>query len=379
MVTNEYEQVETLPRIVYLAAEYSPKVPKAITRWLPQGELIEQVANVGLRGAEVNLNLAKDQLNHLYKEGKRGGKGSVEEFRVLVSQAALGELELQQDEMPLSSYLAHTALISKFLEDQAQGLIRKEDVSFSDAPDIDLVKWNSGFTPIDSITGGLYQGIFMIIAPPGTGKTSLLLSLMEACRIKNSVSSIWFFQPEIPMPMMLYRTKKIRARTQFIEDDRLFCGMTVVDDIIEMVKEDPDPERLVIFDLPDITAAGGGDTRRFALEDIYRGLVVLKPYVKCIFTTSQPKQTDKNIQLNSGAEAWAKAWYTDGIIGVSKLGMHPKGGTKLRLNIPKNRFGEADKELTFSYNYNDLSWQDPDGLPTNPGDWGEVADEDGDW
>lgn len=363
-----------LGRLIYLAAELHPKIPNRLVKLLQGGEIIKSVSEHGLHGASSDLTVEIDQLKDLYKAGKAGSTATLQEFKLLVVQQVRDELELKEDDMPFKDWLSEIAYLQAYLEG-SDHLVVPEEISMSAVnPDKEpeFIKWNGGFEPIDLVTGGLYQGIIMLIAKPGTGKTSILLSQMEALRQNNMAEELWFFENEIPLSLMLYKTRAMRGRTQFLERDRLVCGMTAIQDIIKDCQEDPNPERVIFYDSPDVLAGGNPDQRRFVLESLYRELVVLKGLCKCVFVASQPRRKDGNrISIESGAEAWSKAWYSDIILGLTKLGQHPGGGTRMKLNIPKNRFGIADQELTFPYQLSDLSWRTPDGPAHDEGDWDE--------
>ena len=361
----------SLSRLVYLAAEYSQKIPSRVTRWVPQGELINMVGTYGLRGAATELGVDLEQLKKLYLSGKKGDPGSKEEFKTLIVSAAIEEIELQEEDLPLSQRVREISHLQRYLEtgDDLLDGVKDAPMNKSMEDEQDLIKWNSGLTPLDLVTGGLYQGLVMLIAQPGTGKTSLMLTLMEELRKNDVASSIWFYETEIPLPLMLYRTKAMRQRTTFLEQDRMISGVVPITDIIQACAEDPDPNRIIFYDSPDVLAGGTPDSRRFVLESIFRDLVILKNHAKAVFVTSQPRRNDKTISMQSGAEAWSKAWYADLIFGAWKNGYYQGGGTKLRLRVVKNRFGTSDQEILMKYHYPDCSWEETGDTPMDPGEW----------
>ncbi len=352
-----------LSRLIYLGSEYQPELPgKALLRYIPQVEILEAVIKKGIEGTSAQLDIPLEQLESLYQEGKASGKGNVEEFRTLLSKMMLTEVEIRREQITLSTYLSNIKDISSYMEREGIVIVQHEEEDlgeFSEGNDIiEIPKHNSGFIPIDLLIGGFYQGITTVIGRPGHGKTSLMITLMEEYRKSAQASSLWFFEVEIPKPLMLYRLSPLTNRTKFEKGkDRLICGSVSIGEIEAMVKENPDPDRIILIDSPDTMAAGTGDKKRFTIEDIYIGLIRLKPFVKSIFVTSWPRRNDRNITLESGAEAWAKAWYSDIVIGMAKLGRVGQGYNTVRLNCVKNRFGIADNDITFKYHYGDLSWE----------------------
>lgn len=326
---------------------------------MPQGQLVAAVAKHGTQGTAADLGVSTDQLENLITAGAGSSEGSLEEFRMLAVQAALSELEMRRDDLPTTAWVKEVSALQFVLEDSLSNeLVRHETASLGDLPVLEHIpKFNSGFVPLDQSTGGLYQGILLLIAKPGHGKTSMMLSIMEALRKKNAASSLWFYETEIPMKLMRWRMKPITERTEFKKEDLLVCGNLSIPDIVRQVDEAPDPERVIFIDSPDALAGGSADTRRFVLESIFRDLVRLKSVCKMVVVSSQPRRNDSKITLESGAEAWAKAWYSDIIVGVSRVNELQGGGHRVRLSVVKNRFGIPDQEVSFRYNYGDLSWE----------------------
>jgi predicted ATP-dependent serine protease len=285
----------------------------------------------------------------------------------------LDNVEIQRGELSTSEYLDLTRQIAMYSASEEVELIRDEVIDLDNDSEFELdnviPKWETGFTPMDAITGGHYQSITMLIGRPGHGKTSLMLSILESMVISNVASSVWFVELEIPGELMRYRIKPIRERTNFRKGkDLLLCGNHTIESIQEMVKENPDPGRVIFIDSPDVMASGAGEQKRHVLEEIYLKLIQLKWDTQALIVSSWPRRRDRTISLESAAEAWAKAWYSDIIIGLAKLGQTRSGMNNVRLNIVKNRFGPSEQETTFQYNYNDLSW-DYTGGSFNEEDW----------
>lgn len=356
-----------LPRLIYLAVEHKPVMPgKLIAKSLPQGDLLSSVAIRGIKGAAADLDINEDQIRHLYELGSKPDRGSVLEFKTLVGQVLMSELELHRDEMPMGDYLVRMREVANYVDQTDTALSTREEADLGVENKINhVVKWESGFSPIDLLIGGFYSSITTLIARPGHGKTSIMLSLMEGLRKDNAASSIWMYELEIPLHLMLYRASSCLSRVKFISGmDRLVCGPVTMTDIETEVDAHPDPNRVIIIDSPDVMAAGAGEGKRFKIEDIYISLIRLKSKCKAVIVTSWPRRKDGgNITMDSVAESWSKAWYSDIMIGMTKLGRAPGGENlnNVKLVVVKNRFGDSDRELTFQYNYVDLSWQ----LPAN--------------
>lgn len=358
-----------LPRLVYLASEHKPPLPKPLARLLPQGDLIAQVASQGFTNAVLNGSLPAEQLEYLYSQGRfaitdngnkgvkkrRVNRGSPDEFRLLVGQIVSEELELSKDSLNFTDYLALYRVVHDYVVFGGDELVASEEVVLSETrEDVDMPKFNSGFEPLDLVLGGFYQGIITLMGKPGHGKTSLMLTLMEELIRTNQASSVWFYEVEIPMKLMLYKLRYSLKRTHFREDDRLVTGSFTTREIISRIQENPDPDRIIIIDGPD-TMAVAGEGKRFALEAIYRDLIRMKQLAKMVVVSSQPRRKDGHLGMESVSEAWAKAQYSDVVIGIHRLGL--RGGmVEIMANVPKNRFGIPDREIKFLYDYEDLSW-----------------------
>jgi hypothetical protein len=102
---------------------------------------------------------------------------------------------------------------------------------------------------------------------------------------------------------------------------------------------------------PGAAAVDGG--RRFDLENIYRQLVAVKSKTRCIFVASQPRKTEGPLKMNSPAESYAKTWYSDIIIGFWGV-----GAGKIKMVGLKNRFGPANREVVYHYDYITLAASD---------------------
>lgn len=365
-----------LSRLFYLASEVNPQKPKKeLLKYIPQSDLIFSIIDKGLAGTAEDLDIPLSQLQNLYDEGSVSGRGTPEEFRTLISKVILSELELRRESMSMSTYLSAVRDVNEYLTLSNANLVRSAESDLGEFSEgntdlYQIPKFDTGCSPYDLLVRGFYQGIITLIGRPGHGKTSHLISIMEGARSSGIASSLWFYEQEIPLNMMLYRMSHTARRTKFIKGkDRLICGQKTISEIEDDVAREPDLERILFIDSPDVMAAGTGDEKRFAIEDIYLGLIRLKPYCKAIFVTSWPRRKDRVISLESGAEAWAKAWYSDIILGLTKLGRASGGYNQVRLTSVKNRFGISDVNLTFLYDYESLLWDTTQTNPEGDDDW----------
>jgi len=349
MVSNH-----TSARLLYLAHELRAPLPASLIKFIPQGEVVNAIASFGIAGVEAGMKLSRPQIQELLKAGAKDGKATRDEWKYIISNLVTDSLIEQKDTMKLSEFMAKTDLLSKYINGGAS-IIATEEGGFS-ADGENIEKWDLGFGPFDSIFEGFYQGLFVILGSTGTGKTSHMLSLVEQLKKNKLCSEVWFFQTEIPRRMFEYRLKPILGRgAKFVKGkDRIFYGQQSLPEIIEMVKANPDPNRVIFHDSPDVLASSAEEGRRFELESLYRDLVILKALCKAVFVGSQVRRKDKAVKITSAAESWAKAWYADGMIGIQKLGF--KGTNALmKAVVVKNRFGPAEFEITYEYSMTQLT------------------------
>ena len=153
--------------------------------------------------------------------------------------------------------------------------------------------------------------------------------------------------------MMKGRLAPMTRRTAFRKQDLVICGHYTADEILERIEEDPDPNRVILFDSPDVTAGGGGEgsEKRFALENAYLTLIKVKQKCKAVVVTTWPRRKDRVMTIQSAAEAWAKAWYSDIIIAMNSV-----GGSRMRLRVLKNRFGVTGNSISFGYDLENIIW-----------------------
>lgn len=343
-----------LPRLLYLANELRPQLPSAIAKFVPQGDLIATVATIGITGAIQALQLEPEQLESLIDEGASKGRATLTEWKHILTNLAVDNLIENRDEMTTAEFIRRNELVNSFLNSNGS-IIQVLQTDWDDPDAKEVVKWDSGLSYLDPLMEGFYHGLFIYMASTGVGKTSLLLSMVEALKKLDYVSEVWFFQTEIPRDMFQYRIRPLKKRgVQFAPGrDQIFYGQMSMLEILEMINARPDPNRVIIYDSPDVLASSADDNRRFELERIYRDLVIIKNLSKAVFVASQMSRKDSSPKITSVSESWAKAWYADGIIGFKQMGVRGTSAL-MKAAILKNRFGPAGIEMTFNYDLVDL-------------------------
>lgn len=360
--TFNFDEFTAPARLVYLAEVLRIPVPKTILKLISNGEIIESIVSIGIHATALEKGIEEKQLINVYTVGKGEDetKASEYEFRLIIANMAQSTLDFD-DRLSITQKLEKQVSISEFVNSTRSQLIEYEELSLASKEinfnKIEIPSFDTGFQPLDVLTGGLSQTLVTFMARPGTGKTSTFLTIMGELRRTKACNSIWFFSLEMSLNMMQYRAKSLLTSIEFKEDDRFFCGQYTPTDILRMIEANPDPDRVIIYDSPD-ALGGGGDQRRFVLEEIFRDLVRIKTNSKCVLTASQPRRADgNNLHLGSVAESWQKAWYSDMIITIVDTGRNPVTGmTHLRMATVKNRFGISGRVVEYGYNYSDLTY-----------------------
>lgn len=357
-----FDEFAAPARLVYLADILRIPIPSTLVRMIPSGEVIKSIAIIGKEATAIELGIPGNQLLNIYNAGKGENefKADEQEYRMIIAHMAESYLDLDNN-LSFTKKLSKRVEISEFVNTKRSQLIEYEEVSLGN-PNIDfkaleLPTFNSGFQPLDMLLEGLAQTVIIFMARPGEGKTSTLLTIMGELRRTNACNSIWFFSLEMPLAMMLHRAQALMPIVKFKEDDRFFCGQYSPTDVLNKINEHPDPNRVIIYDNPD-ALGGGGDQRRFALEEMFRDLVQIKTNSKCVLTASQPRRADRgNLQIDSVAESWQKAWYSDVIITITDQGRgFHTDNNRLRMTTVKNRFGVNNRSVDYGYNYKNLTY-----------------------
>jgi len=347
-------------RLIYLAARLgstAPTIPRQLTKFFPEIELVE-ATKLGAEAASDMLDIEPTQLRMMYTAGKKQGKeATAEEFRIIIGKAIQDNLD--ETDLPFDKKLGLLGLIDKFVNgtDQSMILYGKTGLGASVGKPEDIEKWKSGFKPLDLVMGGMYQGILVIMAPPGAGKTSTMLTLAQCMKKQHPDWPVWFFEQEIPERLMLARMGPLFETGVFTDDDTLISGGMSIHEIVEELNSDPthNTDRVVFIDSPDSMPGMSSDNRRFELGYIYRELVRIKERSRLVVVASQPRRKNKaNFSLQDVAESWEKAWYADMMVGIWHIGEN-----RLQMKNLKNRFGPGGKEVSYDYDLATLEWKNP--------------------
>lgn len=341
-VTTRFDDIS---RLIYLVAELRVPISRSIFRYLPNSEQFRW----DLLSKGIGMVEGIETMMDYYIAGREGGHGSIEEVKTILVRIALatGALDRAAPAEQISFFSAVSSLLDL-------GMVGTDfvEVDLLDPNLQDIDKFDTGFAPFDAPLGGFYQGLVGVMGEPGTGKTSLTIALAESC-IRNGLE-VWYFENEIPAGVMGGRFNPVVKRNddEVVQRLRLFCGPYNADKIVEMVRKEPNPNRVIIFDSPDVVFSSSGDSRRFDLEAAYQTLISIKPLCKFVVVTTQmQRKTGGAMTIKSVAESWAKSWYVDIL-----LGLEIKSQQTVSVKVLKNRFGPRDVVAYFAFNYSNLTW-----------------------
>lgn len=360
--------MERMPRLVYLASRLereAVRMPRDIRRLVPNFELYEEVAKNGLEGASESLEIPRVQMLKLAERGKEGGKGSLAEFRMLVAKEVMDNDSL--DDLAMPKRLSILSLLDRYVNNAADNIIETDEspLNTRDIPD-DIPKFNTGFTPLDAtLVDGVYQGILMVMARPGEGKTSTMISIMESLKHSFPDSEHMFFEQEIPLRLMLARMKPVLDRTKFHEYDTVVCGQLSIEEIMKRLERGAGKrDRIVYIDSPDAMPGLTSQNTTTELGHIFRQLVRIKEQAKLVVVSTQPNRRESGeLSKTSTANSWEKVWYVDMMVSVAKL-----NANRMKMKCLKNRFGIEGTEVMYQYDLKNFTF-DASLIQTAEEDW----------
>ena len=333
-----------IARIFFLAAELKPNLPDfKLMRCLPPKytELITSAAKNGVASGVANY----EQLATLYEAGARFGIEPTEiEFRSLLTNMIREEIEKR--DMQIEERLDLMDRLVRFYK-QGTSYIAQVCRTFNSPPPL-MSKFSTGFDPLDKVLGGsVVTGATTIVANPGTGKS--YVSIAIASNWKHG--SVWFYDPENGEGLMLTRTESI-DRDESYDSKKLFFGFYNPEEILEKLRDDPDPGRLVIMDsLHFICGTGRTPDSGAKYERSYQAAIAMKQYCKKIIITTQVKRGGDGDSIDAGAASSCIERHSDAQIHLSK-GLPLGDGTyEYRMFCSKNRNGVGGTEVKFAFDY----------------------------
>lgn len=317
---------DVFSRLVYLLESKHYELPNWLKYKLPFNDFDKPVV------------LWSPILKAAHRKGSVYGEGSLEEFKQCLDRVIQPELKTYTERVNFYTYLSSLA----------EGLFdENEETLFEDIEEGKRIeKFDSGFEPFDQAVKGFYESIITIAGEPGAGKTSVLLNFMSCLSQKYQT---WYFQSEIPSDLIKQRISLIKPK-EIVKGSKIFCGNYSSSEILQRVKKDPNPNRVIIYDSPEIN--NEEDEVKY-FKAVYQDLVVIKRNSKLVAVTSQIKQgvTWDQLGIYSLSASASKARYTDILIYIGRM------YDTLLVKTAKNRFGQLGNAMA-EYDYETLQVKD---------------------
>lgn len=285
---------------------------------------------------EKPLVLFSPLMKAAYNKGAIYGETSIEEFKQVLHKVVTGELKTFEESKRFWDYV-NSLTDGLFEENQETWLEEIEDGK-------EIEKFNSGYAPFDKITGGFYQGVVAIGGIPGHGKSSHLLSFMQQL---VRFYPIWYFQTEMPGDIIRARISKLKPSGFKPKTCKVFTGNYNTQSILKLIEQDPDPNRIIIYDSPEIMNTTL-EPKAYWLKTM-QDLVAMKMKSRMVCFTSQTKQGYTFEQLGEYglSDAAEKFRYIDILIYVGRI------FDRALFKTSKNRLGTTG-ETSAAYNYDTL-------------------------
>lgn len=135
----------------------------------------------------------------------------------------------------------------------------------------------SGYSPIDRFIGGIPEGLTVIAAPPGTGKTFLALKLLEASGKKKEKGM--FFSIEQTSIQIAHRASEVMKMPKAASSNISIVDYPVgLDDIVKVTNDmvRNNSIKLVVIDFAELIIEGDTDSNSESyMSTVYRTLAKL--------------------------------------------------------------------------------------------------------
>jgi hypothetical protein len=338
-------------RLIYLATILTlPELPKVLQRYIPLYEVLEGIQEYGIVGVSANMESVPDQLMGMAKKGRQGGEqGTIAEYKAIISDMVYHGISTSN--LTGREKIELYAVLDQWGKEKHTSLVEKKVSSFDKSLEVteeqDFI-FNTGFTPIDTLTDGLPSNSFILfLAHTGAGKTSVMLSLANDLAYCYRVVYITY---EMSDNAVRYRAKHLN---NLCTKDVLLSGNVTLDEIEQYADEDT----IIIVDYLSLVPYPAMELRH-KLAGIASELLRISTKCKAVISAQQAKR-GYPLSLESGSESFAVSHYAALVCGISKEGNdynHP-GYTTVEVETFKNRYGKAGNKVVFPFNYATLAYK----------------------
>ena len=299
-----------------------------------------------------------DQLSNFYMAGaESGAQPHLEEFRGLLAGRLYDSITGSADLSTIEQMQLVTRLGRWF-----DGLSSTNgDGEMDWDAEIDTPPFTkTGFWPLDQIAGpkGLAQEVTTLLARPEVGKTTLCLATAFAWR-RSNIGPVTFIQTELAASAVrmkidgMVRPGESLSQMFRRDEDRLVFGRRGAEDALQKCIDEPNPDRLVIFD-----SVGGfcgqGDTAesRTRFADLYDLLMQAKNHSRLVIAAAHVKRGVDMADIESAAGSSAVERFSGMMFYMTKdPAPRPDGMLDANLESLKNRYGDHQRKVKFVFNY----------------------------
>lgn len=338
-------------RLVYLAVQGGINVPIKLQKYVPHYPLLSSLSKNGIVGTALFQGIPTEKLERLYKLGEEQLIASDKDAVQIIAKAIYDNLE-KDTQIELEDRLALLASLSRYREGK-QALIDFEVTSFEPNGEEIQEHIPFGFEPLDSLIGGFIPNNLITVAgASGTGKTSILLAIVDSLQIQYPEKRIVWVSLEMSSASVKHRAKHLQLKSN--PENVLLTGINSIDALEEYVNDNT----ILVLDYLDLLVQVNAEGLRVALANAYAKLLHYSTRCFLLFNNTQINRSSQSITLNSLNESSAKAFYSSYVLGVTKKGISlatPRYN-QVEISVIKNRYGVSDVSTLFDFNYATLSY-----------------------
>lgn len=297
----------------------------------------------------------REQLKQISNEGEAlGGDVSYREFRVTVSsilQRILDSIDIQFDKRQ-----DYQARLYRYYSADSDNEIAKEEYTFDYSPG-EVSRFLTGFAPLDNVLSskdketkirkGITPGIITFLADAGVGKTYITQAIAS-----QHDGPVLFYENENGKHEIYERQKTMLTIRP--KDKRYIFGDYDVEEAYHRLKENPDPDMLVVFDsLQSVfgNGQGGNDYINYQNGYKYATKMYMEGLCKYVIMSSHVKANNDGMTVNSAGASAIITKKTTQQITITLGDSLPDDYTILGFKVTKNRGGKTGKSTTFAFHH----------------------------
>lgn len=348
-----------LARLFYLSCELRPDLPEnKLLNLLGKAwpDMIRSGAQYGLAGSSQALpTISFDQLSNFYMMGaESGATPDLEEFRSALS-GAIYERICGNENLSVLDQINMASKLGLWLNGRAS---QNGDSEIDWDQEVTTPMYTKvGFWPIDQIHSdkGVPQGICTVLSQPGVGKSTIGTGMGLEWRRKN-IGSVIMLQTELsPAGMRKKIDGMIHPHDKLFRSgiDRIIFGRRQVAQALDTMIDNPDPNRLVLFDsVTGYCGQGDGPDSRTRFAELYDALCQVKNASRLVFAFSHVRRGEDMAHIEMSAGSSAIERFSDSLIYLSSDQVPlPDGRVEIKIESIKNRWDQQQRPFKFLFNY----------------------------